>query len=296
MQQILFKKINKYYFDPASPIGKGAFGTVYLAYDETNQDARLAVKRIKITDIIDDATEREMVLREIEVLRQIEGEHLVQLVDLYRTANNLYIFMEYCEGGDLDTKIEKNQEFSEEEACSIIKQVAKAFIDLNELEVNPPSSPNSTPNSSRSKICLMHRDIKPANILFKNGKVKLADFGLAKIIDKIDENVQLAHTAVGTPLFCPPQILKGNRFNAKCDVWSAGVVFYLLIFNRLPWEAKSLEDLLHNILTQPLEFPDNIKIKNETQGLIQRMLQIEEDDRASWNEVFEHPALQNCNI
>lgn len=286
-EEIPYKKVGKYYFNDIAPIGKGAFGTVYIAYDLTNKDAKLAVKAIKIVDLLDDDIEREAILREIQVLRQIKGDHVVQLVDVCRTVNHLYIFMEYCEGGDLDSKIKNGEKFSEEKAYVIIKQIAKAFVDLDKLEVN---------SSGEGQISLMHRDIKPANILYKNGKVKLGDFGFAKIIDKIDEDIRQRHTLAGSPLYSPPQILKGKMFNAKCDVWSAGVVFYMLIYNRPPWNATTVEELIQNISSQPLKFPDTVNTKAETRDLIQKMLQIEEDRRASWKEVYEHPALKNCHF
>ena len=94
-------------------------------------------------------------MREIDVLRQIKGSHIVQLLDVKRTPNNLYIFTDFCDGGDLEKPLKAKKEFSEDEACLILKQIADSFVTLDNLHVM---------NSKGNRITLMHRDIKPANI------------------------------------------------------------------------------------------------------------------------------------
>lgn len=106
------------------------------------------------------------------------------------------------------------------------------------------------------RLNVVHRDIKPANILYNKGVYKLADFGMAKYLQTCEQNMLKSH--VGTPYYMAPQILERKSYTKKCDVWSLGVIFYELIFGRLPWEGKDEKALLTNILSQKIRFPTSI--------------------------------------
>lgn len=82
---------------------------------------------------------------------------------------------------------------------------------------------------------ILHRDLKPANILVKNGELKLADFGLAKLTE--DAGQQMEHTILGTHLYKSPQLIRHLAYSAKCDVWSLGIIFYELLFGVYPWPS-----------------------------------------------------------
>jgi serine/threonine-protein kinase ULK/ATG1 len=280
-----FKKIDKYYYDHRSPIGKGAFATVYLAYDTTNEDAPVALKTVPIAALLESEIQRKLFLREIETLRKIKGDHVVKLCDVFQTKTSLYIFLDYCDGGDLSEKLKKYGPFEEEEACTIIKQIADVFVTLDALDLR---------NDEGKKIAMMHRDIKPANIMFHDDQVKLADFGFAKIIDDVAKDVRDGGTLLGSPAYMPPQILNDEDYNYKCDVWSTGVVLYELLTGELPWKGYSDKDLYRNITTKPLTLPK--KVSGDTIDLIKRMLTVKEEDRISWKDVFNHPALKNIKI
>lgn len=156
-------------------------------------------------------------MREIEVLHQIKGEHVAQLLAFKRTLNNLYIFIEFCNGGDLENYLKKNVCMGEEKALGLIYQISKAFNTINNLEIK---------NASCYRVVFMHRDLKPANILFHDEKIKLADFGFAKLIDVAVTNVKINHTSLGTPLYMDPLILNDEPYTAKRDIWSVSIVLY----------------------------------------------------------------------
>ena len=100
----------------------------------------------------------------------------------------------------------------------------------------------------------MHRDLKLANILKNNGYLKIADFGFARLLGDND----MASTMLGSPLNMAPEILNGNDYVTKADIWSIGTVFYELLFGKPPFTASNMIDLLKNIKTKPLEFPRKI--------------------------------------
>jgi len=276
-----FKKVNQYYYNPRNPLGKGGFGTVYLAKDQTKPEVEYAVKVVPMSMITSEPKLKELILREIQILRQIKGEHIVSLTDVMQTASSLYIFMDYCDGGSLKERLETEKTLDEEEACLIIKQITEAFLSLSKLNIL---------NAEGKEISIMHRDIKPDNIMFHKDQVKVADFGFAKVIQDIDKNIMDKHTSVGTPLYCPPQILARKEYSSKCDVWSTGVLFYELIHGCVPWKANSMKELLESVQTKQPVFSK--KINSEIEDLIRKMLKVDEADRLSWQEVYDHPALK----
>ena len=278
-----YKTVDKYYYDPETPLGKGTLGYVYRTYSRNTQDTReLVVKPIAISQLKIDSESKEKIIREVGILRQIKGEHIVELVDIKQTPNNLYLFMEYCDGGDLEMKLKKSGKLSEEEALSIVKQIAEAFVQLDLAEVY---------SSSGRKITLMHRELKPRNILFNQGKVKITDFGFAKVIDDVDQNIRADHTALEGTFYSCPQLLNYETYSAKCDVWSTGMILYNAIFGGTPWGSKNIGIVYDEIKNKPLLFPG--VVKGETKDLIRGMLQMEEENRFSWKEVYEHPAFKN---
>jgi len=282
MNSSIYKRIGNYHYDPTKPIGKGSYATVFVGFDEKNNNKKVAVKVLPIAMIASDEIVKEQILREVQVLRKIESKYVVKLIYAVQTTNNLYLILEYCDGHDLSTKLEQNKCLSEDEACLIVKQIAKAFVDLEKIRID------------QKKMVLMHRDIKPANILFHEGKIKLADFGFAKAVDDADKDKRLKHTLLGTPNYQSPQLLNEDTYSAKCDVWATGIVLYEMIFGSRPWNAKSELYLLEAILFTPIEF--NKEVREETKDLITKMLQVAEKDRLSWDEVYNHPALSKFNI
>ena len=276
---VKYKAVGKYYYNITIPLGRGCYGTVFQAFDIVNKSQVFAVKVIPFVALVNKPAIEDLITREIHVLKNLVGPHVVRLVDVSRSSRSLYIFMDFCDGGDLQTKLKKEGPLGEEEGLRITKQIASAFITIEEVKII----------HNGKKVAIMHRDIKPANIMFHKGIVKLTDFGFAKMVDDLNKNNQEKHTTLGTPLYSPPQILNCENYSAKCDVWSTGVVLYEMIFGSKPWGARVQGQLYDNIKKNPLVLPR--KVRKETEDLIRGMLRFDEKDRLTWREVYDHPAL-----
>lgn len=279
-----WKQVGTYFYDENHPLGEGASGKVFKAYDESNDCKEVALKVIPMEKI---QIYEVLFMREIALLKSIQGRHVVEFVNTFRTDQHLYIALEYCDGGSLEKQIEKRREkkqkYSEEEALVIIKQIAIAFAELNTLKGN-----------QGEQVIVMHRDIKPANILFHKGIVKIADFGLAKAVQEAEKDKLKDHTLAGTPIYMAPQVMHKEKYSAKCDVWSAGVMLYELLFYELPWDGHTKENLYKNQRDKPLKFPS--KVENETEDLLSKMLTFDDGQRISWEEINNHPAVKYLDV
>ena len=278
--EVAYKEVDKYCFDIRKPIGSGNYSTVYQAFEKANDDNKFAIKMIPVAILKRDDLAHDLVVREIKILKQIKHPNIVQMIDAMQTVNNVYIILEYCDGGDLSAKLKEKIKFTEESAIDIIRQITEAFLGLGRV---------GSADSQGQKTTIMHRDIKPANILFHQGQVKLADFGFAKIIENSDSNNKMKHTLLGTPYYMSPQLLIGESYTNKCDVWSAGILLYELLFGKRPWEGQSENKLYMNIVENPLVISGSVK--EEVKDLIMNMLEVDEVKRLSWKQVREHPAL-----
>jgi serine/threonine-protein kinase ULK/ATG1 len=123
----------------------------------------------------------------------------------------------------------------------------------------------------------MHRDMKPDNIFFHNGIIKLGDFGFCKNLNSADE---MTKTMLGSPIYMAPEVLKGEIYSNKADIWSVGVVLYEMIFGMCPFQSNSIANLIEVLNSKELQFPGPISpfLKN----LITRMLTKDPIRRISW--------------
>jgi len=150
---------------------------------------------------------------------------------------------------------------------------------------------DSLTNSSGTKqYAIMHRDLKPANILFHDGKVKIVDFGFGKIVSAVVKEVKMKQTFLGTPLYICPQILEGEAYSFKCDIWSAGCVIFESIFGVTPWTARTEVELLEKIKKEKIIFP--APVGENTQDLLKLMLQVSEEKRLDWVGITKHKAVE----
>ena len=111
---------------------------------------------------------------------------------------------------------------------------------------------------------IIHRDIKPANILFKNGRVKIADWGFSRLLEEGETTCSF----IGSPAYMAPEILKGEKYTIKADIWSLGVVLFETLTGVCPWRSSSVNTLFSEISKKSLKFPKNFNISYKMKTVI----------------------------
>lgn len=207
-------------FEVLKPIGKGKFAVVYRA-KRVQDDEIVALKRINVDSIDDKA--RDKCLKEVRLLQSLDHPNIIRYLDSFITDNDLVIVFEWAAAGDLKRQLRKAQErgvgFEERVIWKYFSQICDAIQHMHERRI-------------------MHRDLKPANIfLTLDGTVKVGDLGLSR---ELSEHTVQAHSKVGTPLYMSPEVLRGDGYDFKSDIWSLGCLLYELAMLKSPFKSEGL--------------------------------------------------------
>lgn len=241
-------------------IGSGQYGQVYLAkHKETSQE--VAIKEINFKKILNPKA-IELVDNEIIILQTCDSPYIVKLLQYERTADFLYLVLEYCNEGDLSLYLDEKGTIEESQAVEFLRQIVSAFKVLTQQNI-------------------IHRDLKLQNIFKHNGSIKIGDFGLSKLL----QSQVMAKTTLGTPLNMAPEMFLASTYSNKIDIWAIGVVFYEMLFGFHPFQALDFTELIEK-QRKSVTFPDKIKVCDETKELIQRMLVPDPEKRIGWEELF----------
>lgn len=251
-----------HYLIHKTPIGRGTYSKVYHGiHKETKRE--VALKKILFSKLHN--TIKDKVVSEIQILQQMNHEHIMKLYEYKFEGEYIFLVTEYCNNQDLDHWIKTNPPLAQME--SIMRQIACGMEYLHGQHI-------------------LHRDIKPQNILLHHGKIKICDFGFATMIK---EQQQLFHTVCGTPLFMSPELLLAKPYTAKSDIWSLGILFYMMVYHVHPFgPLKTLEEyrykITRSILCPPLDDTEYLS------DLIQLMLSYKPPDRPDIHMI--HRSLQ----
>lgn len=270
-------------YEKIQEIGSGGFSKVYRVMDKTTKK-KYACKEIYIKKIADIVT----VKSEIKIMSKIDHPNIVKLYEVFQSNRYLDLIMEECKGGSLIdqllAKIDEGESYTEKEVCDIFKQLISAIRYCHS-----------------QGIC--HRDLKPDNLLYltkkKDSPIKVTDFGLSIIYEDINKpksffsRKSYMHSVLGTPQYMSPEVIKGN-YSQKCDIWSAGVILYMLLSGNYPFDGVNEEEIKNNILKKNFTFPDKYfkNVSKEAKDLINHML-CDEFWRYSAEDILNHPWL--CN-
>jgi calcium-dependent protein kinase len=177
---------------------------------------------------------------EINLMIQIDHPNVIKLYEVFEDSRYIYLIMEECSGGELFDRIyeriSKKSLYSEKEAAKIFRQLMSAICHCHS-----------------SKIC--HRDLKPENLLFLNNTeddLKVIDFGLSRYFNEINKNKM--NTKVGTAYYVSPEVLSGD-YDEKCDIWSAGVILYILLTGEPPFNGENDNIIYKKISQKKFSFP-----------------------------------------
>ncbi|XP_061567631.1 serine/threonine-protein kinase ULK3 [Cololabis saira] len=246
-------------------LGSGTYATVYKAYRKANSREVVAVKVVGKKTL--NRTSTENLLTEIEILKTVRHPHIVQLKDFQWDAENIYLILEWCSGGDLSRFIRSRRLLPESVAKRFLQQIACALQFLNERNIS-------------------HLDLKPQNILLSGSVLKLADFGFAQYMSPWDEQCALR----GSPLYMAPEMVCRHQYDSRVDLWSVGVILYETLFGRPPFASKSYAELEEKIRSnQPVELPPGARVSQDCRNLLLRLLERKPDARITFAEFFNHP-------
>ena len=263
------KMIDHYSFNSQAKLGEGSFSKVYLGKNEENGQP-VAVKVVNFTTVMNDYI-LSLLKNEILVMKKLVHPNIVQLYEVCITNNNIYIMTEFCNEGDLSGYLKSKKSLTENEAIRIMGDIVNGFKEM-------------------CKHGAIHRDMKPANVFIHNGTFKLGDFGFAKGFTSYEQAMSVS--LVGTPMYMSPQCLQRQSYTSKNDIWSIGVIFYEMLVGKTPWPAMNHLELLHSITKRKVVFPPNVQVSKLSKEFIIKALQVKEEHRWSWAEIFSHPLFQ----
>ena len=262
------------FYDVVKQLGKGGYGKVYEVKNKKTGELR-ACKHLSKLNI----KNLDKFRREIEILKKMDHPNIIRIYEVYESERSLYIVMEECKGGEIFDRIiehiQNKQMYSEKDAAIIFQQLMSCIQYCH-----------------NQNIC--HRDLKPENILYlnagseKNNRIKIIDFGLSQASDRLK-------TKVGTAYYVSPEILKGN-YTQLCDIWSAGVILYILLSGDPPFNGANDSAIYNKIAEMRYTFPESKwkNVSNDAKDLICHML-VPEKERFNAEQVLAHKWFQNAN-
>ena len=282
---IWFQKLNaaiqnKSLFDKyevKQKIGKGKFGLVKCGINkETKMPVAIKIMAKKNMD----KSDLELAKVEIDILKIGQHPNIIKLYDIYENENYIYIIMEYCSGGDLLSYFEYHEyELPESKVCEIIHKLSMAIYYLHSYGI-------------------VHRDLKPENILMTDisdtADIRLLDFGLSKIVG----NEEKCTEPYGTLSFVAPEVLQGKPYDKSVDLWSIGIITFLLLCGYLPFDDKHSErEIARQTIQDPVPYEKKIwdKYSPEAKAFVDGLLQKKPEKRYTIKEVLEHPWIKKMD-
>jgi calcium-dependent protein kinase len=255
------------------PIGTGAFAEVWVIKHRRTGDTR-ASKIFKKSELSEEDLNSKSMLMEIEILKTLDHPNVLKVYEYFEDSDNFYIVMEYCEGGDVFEKLMQTKTFTERYAARVIRFVLKGLCYLHSKHV-------------------VHRDIKLENLLITNSdnynefSIKIIDFNIST--RKREKKI---HGAFGTTDYMAPEVFRGI-YDEKCDLWSCGVILYLMVSGSLPFQCDNNELTAKAICDGRFSYPRNLfrNISYECKDLIARLLTKSPSLRLSAAEALNHKWL-----
>lgn len=253
-------------------LGSGAFGEVRKVIHRATNENR-AVKIFRKDLAVSDSSQKKL-MEEINILRSLDHPNIIRVYEFFEDNKRFYIVMEQCSGGELFEEILKRQNFGEPQAAIILQQLFSAVAYLHDNGI-------------------IHRDLKPENILLEESRdimnIKVIDFGTAVRVDQS----KTIKGAIGTAYYIAPEVLSGT-YNYKCDLWSLGVIIFILLAGYPPFDGQNDEEILEKVKKSNYSFKNQIwnGISNEAKDLIKGLL-APSMTRLTAHQALAHPWIKN---
>ena len=252
-------------------LGEGSFASVYLVQNRITESIR-AMKVIKKSSTTSEEDEKE-IINEINILKIMDHPNILKIFEFYSSKESYSIITEYCSGGELFQEITENGPFNERYSAYVMYQILSSINYCHNMNI-------------------IHRDLKPENILIvdrnKNNfpRIKVCDFGTSKMVEKGAVQKKL----VGSSYYIAPEVIKKN-YNEKCDIWSCGVILYILLSGRPPFGGEDDGEIMRNVKKgkYDLESSPFNKCSKSVLDLIRKLLVMDKNKRISAQEALLHP-------
>ncbi|XP_020636769.3 calcium/calmodulin-dependent protein kinase type IV [Pogona vitticeps] len=247
-------------------LGRGATSVVYSCEEKETQ-AQYAAK------ILQKTIDKKIVWTEIGVLLRLSHPNVIKLKEIFETPTEITLILELVTGGELFDRIVERGFYSERDAAHVVKQILEAVSYLHANGV-------------------VHRDLKPENLLYADlspeAPLKIGDFGLSKIVHEQDT----MKTVCGTPGYCAPEVLHGSPYGPEVDMWSVGVITYILLCGFEPFfDPRGDQYMYSRILNCDYEFvsPWWDEVSLNAKDLVQKLIVLDPQKRLTVQQALEHP-------
>ncbi|XP_051963760.1 serine/threonine-protein kinase SIK3 homolog isoform X1 [Xyrauchen texanus] len=240
-------------------IGKGNFAVVKLATHMITR-AKVAIKIVDKTQLDDDNLKK--IFREVQIMKMLRHPHIIRLYQVMETERLIYLVTEYASGGEIFDHLVAHGRMAEKEARRKFKQIVAAVYFCHCRNI-------------------VHRDLKAENLLLDhNLNIKIADFGFSNLFSR----GQLLKTWCGSPPYAAPELFEGKEYDGpKVDIWSLGVVLYVLVCGALPFDGSTLQNLRARVLSGKFRIP--FFMSTDCEYLIRHMLVLEPSRRLSMEQI-----------
>ncbi|XP_065518144.1 calcium/calmodulin-dependent protein kinase type IV [Lathamus discolor] len=255
-----------HYFELESELGRGATSIVYRCRQKGTQKP-YAVKMLKKT------VDKKIVRTEIGVLLRLSHPNIIKLKEIFETPTEISLVLELVTGGELFDRIVEKGYYSERDAADAVKQILEAVAYLHANGI-------------------VHRDLKPENLLYAtpapDAPLKIADFGLSKIV----EDQVTMKTICGTPGYCAPEILRGCAYGPEVDMWSLGIITYILLCGFEPfYDERGDQYMFKRILNCEYDFVspwwDDVSLN--AKDLVKKLIVLDPKKRLTTLQALQHP-------
>lgn len=248
-------------FEIGKPLGRGKFGSVYLAREKQTKYI-VALKVLQKSQLLKSGVEHQL-RREIEIQSHLLHNNILRMFGYFYDAKRIYLILEYSPGGELYKKLTSKGRFSEKVTARYILDLSYALAYCHSKHV-------------------IHRDIKPENLLIgAHGEVKIADFGWS-----VHAPTSRRNTLCGTLDYLPPEMVEGREHDEMVDVWTLGVLMYEFLVGNPPFEAEGHSATYRRIQRVDLRFP--AEVTEDAQDLISRLLRKDPRKRMPLEDICRH--------